>query len=165
MDLTRSFAVDSVEGRLAETISQLTRGWMRLARERSRGLGLSFPQMMVLAAVEREGEMPASRWAELMGASPSATTSLLDGLEAEGYLRRAHDSADRRQVLVSLTPKGRRLTTQIRAEFMERWRALCQDIPRPRLESTTAVLEELIRGLDAPVAAVASTPRRARRRP
>lgn len=165
MDVTRSFAVDTVEGRLAETISQLTRGWMRLARERSRELGLSFPQMMVLAAVEREGGMPATRWAELMGASPSATTSLLDGLESEGYLRRTHDAADRRQVLVSLTPKGRRLTTQIRSEFMERWSSLCRDIPPSRLESTTGVLQQLIRGLEAPSAAVPRTPRANRRRP
>lgn len=138
---------DALEVQLAETISQLTRGWMRYAREHARDLELTFPQLMVLGQLQREGRMPATHWAEMMGASPSAMTSLIDGLEAEGLVRRTHSLLDRRQVLVAITPRGRRLTDQLRADFMGLWKALCSDIPPARIESANSVLQELVRGL------------------
>ncbi len=139
----------SAETRLAEAVSQLTRGWMRLARERARTLGLSFPQMMILGFVHRGGRVPASRWVEMMGASPSATTSLLDGLEKMGLLRRAHGSKDRRQVLVALTPKGERLMRQIQADFLRQWKQVCEQIVTERLESASQDLEQISQELDA----------------
>lgn len=142
-------ARSSAETRLAEAVSQLTHGWMRLARERARTLDLSFPQMMILGFVHRSGRVPASRWVEMMGASPSATTSLLDGLENMGLLRRAHGMRDRRQVLVALTPKGERLMRQIRTDFMRQWRLVCEQITTERLESASQDLERISYELDA----------------
>jgi DNA-binding MarR family transcriptional regulator len=40
------------------------------------------------------------------GLSSAATTTLIDRLEAKGFVRRVGDPADRRRVLVEMTPEG-----------------------------------------------------------
>ena len=40
------------------------------------------------------------------GLSSAATTTLIDRLEAKGYVRRVLDPSDRRRVLVEMTPEG-----------------------------------------------------------
>lgn len=129
--------------KLSETVSRLTRGMMRLAREHARDVGLSLPQLFLLRGLREEGRIPVSRWVDIMGVSPSAATSLLDGLEEQGYVQRTHDAKDRRQVLVSLTPKGRRLSEQVQAEFRRKWRSLCDEIPAGELEVAAATLERI----------------------
>jgi DNA-binding MarR family transcriptional regulator len=61
----------------------------------------------------RRGGVPYQASAtELAGAlslSPAAMTKRLDNLEAGGLLRRSHDNADRRRVLITLTDAGLRV--------------------------------------------------------
>jgi DNA-binding MarR family transcriptional regulator len=54
-----------------------------------------------------DGPMSAGALAQATGLSSAATTTLLDRLEAGGYVRRARDSHDRRRVLIDLTASGR----------------------------------------------------------
>lgn len=138
--------------RLSETVGRVARGWIRIGREEARGLGLSLPQLFLLRGVRELGPFPATRWADLIGSSPSALTGLLDGLEDGGYVQRTHDEADRRQVLISLTPKGRTLADRLKAEFQARWRTYCSGIPPPRLDAAADVLG-LILARMGPVAA------------
>ncbi len=51
--------------------------------------------------------------AERSGMSPSAITTVLDRLERAGYARRVRDSANRRLVLVALTPLFAKLIEEI----------------------------------------------------
>jgi DNA-binding MarR family transcriptional regulator len=134
----------SAEERLAETVSGLVRTWMRWGREEGRTLGLSFPQLTLLHKLQMVDSLPITRWAEMIGCSPSAITGLIDGLEAEGYLRREHGEADRRQVLISLTPKGREVSERLQASFRERWIEICKGVPRDRIESATRTLETIL---------------------
>jgi DNA-binding MarR family transcriptional regulator len=53
------------------------------------------------------------RLAEAAGLTPSTITSVLDRLEAAGYVRRVREPANRRQVLLELTPAFARLTEEI----------------------------------------------------
>lgn len=52
------------------------------------------------------GAMSAGELAEATGLSSAATTSLLDRLEAKGFVQRQGDPGDRRKVLVALTDDG-----------------------------------------------------------
>jgi DNA-binding MarR family transcriptional regulator len=54
-----------------------------------------------------DGPRTAGKLAEGIGLSPAATTTLIDRLEARGYVRRVRDPADRRRVLVELTEQAR----------------------------------------------------------
>ena len=57
-----------------------------------------------------EGPMSARRLSEAVGLSTAATTSMIDRLEAKGFVRRARSETDRRQVYVELTDDGRART-------------------------------------------------------
>jgi DNA-binding MarR family transcriptional regulator len=138
------------EQRLSDTVSRLTRGMMRLAREEARQLGLSLPQLFLLGGLKDTGKIPASRWVEMMGISPSATTSLLDGLQTEGLIVRSDDPTDRRKVMISLTPKGRRVADRLKEEYHRRWLTLCDDIPPGELDSAAATLEKILARLRLP---------------
>lgn len=50
----------------------------------------------------------ATELATALDLSPAAMTKRLDNLEQDGYLRRSHDDADRRRVLITLTEAGMR---------------------------------------------------------
>jgi len=59
--------------------------------------------------LDREGPLTAGRLAKLAHLSPGAMTTLLDRIERAGFAKRRRDTEDRRQVLVEVTPKLRRM--------------------------------------------------------
>ena len=138
--------------RLAEGVSRLARGWMRLGREGARNLGLSAPQLFLLNGLREMGSVPVLRWVDEMGASPSAMTGLLDGLESAGFVSRSHGVEDRRQVLVSLTPSGRRLADRLQSEFRVRWKQYCEGIPGRDLDRVSETLERITSRMASPSA-------------
>jgi DNA-binding MarR family transcriptional regulator len=70
-------------------------------------LGLNRTDMRCLDVLDRQGAQPAGRLAEATGLTTGAITAVLDRLERAGHVRRARDTADRRRVLVELTPDTR----------------------------------------------------------
>lgn len=66
---------------------------------------LTLPQYRVLVFLVPRGR-PASHVAGLLGVTPSTVTSVVDGLVARGLVERSSDPADRRRVVLSLTPSG-----------------------------------------------------------
>ncbi len=69
-----------------------------------RKLGVNRTDLRCVNIVQNLGPMPAGRLAQLSGLTTAAVTSVLDRLERAGYARRLRDQADRRQVIVELTP-------------------------------------------------------------
>ncbi len=139
---------DSPEERLAANVARLTRGWFKLGREDARQLGLSPPKVFLLLGLEEDGPVPATRWAERTGATPPAMSALLDGLEEDGYITRTHARTDRRQVLIALSPKGRKLAETLRARFRARWRSFCAGIPDSRLQAAAVTMGRIAARMD-----------------
>jgi DNA-binding MarR family transcriptional regulator len=74
--------------------------------------GLQWWQYDALSALRRQGppfRLPATQLAEATMLTSGAMTNRIDRLEESGLVRRLRDRADRRKVLVELTPKGVRL--------------------------------------------------------
>jgi DNA-binding MarR family transcriptional regulator len=71
-------------------------------------LGIHGTAYRCLDILDQEGPMTAGQLAQRARLSPAATTTLLDRLEEKGYARRTRDTADRRRVLVEVTPEIRR---------------------------------------------------------
>lgn len=68
-------------------------------------LGVNRTDARCLDIVQNEGgSITAGRLAELSGLTTAAVTTVVDRLEARGYVRRLPDPVDRRRVLVELTP-------------------------------------------------------------
>jgi DNA-binding MarR family transcriptional regulator len=78
---------------------------------------LSIPQYTLLGFLAAESGVPMGNLAKRMGHATSATTGLVDRLEAAGLVRRQSVQGDRRQKLVEITPKGRDLVGKMQAEL------------------------------------------------
>ena len=71
-------------------------------------LGLSIAKLGVLTHLAEHGEaLPLSQLAARQSCVRSNMTQLVDRLEADGFVRRVDDPADRRSVLAELTALGR----------------------------------------------------------
>jgi DNA-binding MarR family transcriptional regulator len=73
-------------------------------------LGLSLPKLAALRVLRDAGESLAlGQLAERLSCVKSNITQLVDRLEADGFVSRAHDPDDRRSRLAVLTDAGRRV--------------------------------------------------------
>ena len=83
--------------------------------ERVLRLGISMAQLHILYTLQRNGEMPMSRLAELLNVSLSNATGLIDRIEERGYVERTRVPEDRRVVKIRVTAEGSRMLDEIDA--------------------------------------------------
>jgi len=80
----------------------------------ARRYGLSHAALNALAVIEgAAGPLPAGEITAQMHISTTTMTSILDTLERRGYVRRQPDPADRRRVLVDITPEAQALLDHV----------------------------------------------------
>jgi MarR family transcriptional regulator for hemolysin len=97
--------------RLARTARAVTQAFERAMAEE--GGSASAWQVLLLV---RSGQWGAqSRMAEAMGITGATLTHHLNGLEAQGLVRRWREPGNRRVQLVELTPEGEALFDRLRA--------------------------------------------------
>ena len=103
-------AADDRRGQMTEIIAEL-QGSMRLLRCAATGRlmkqGVSMTQLHVLWIIDEHGELPMSGVAELLDASVSNATGLIDRMVEHGLVERVRVADDRRIVLVRMAPDGR----------------------------------------------------------
>ena len=100
-----------VEG-IVDRIGGLNRRFHRAMDETLSEFNLDYSEHKLLGLLHREGEVYRSspgKLARVMELSSGAMTNRLDRMEEAGLLRRLPDPADRRGILVELTPEGKRL--------------------------------------------------------
>jgi DNA-binding MarR family transcriptional regulator len=71
--------------------------------------GLTYPQYLVLSALWEQDGLAVSAIADRLSLESSTITPLVKRLEAAEFLTRERNPMDERQVIVSLTAKGRSL--------------------------------------------------------
>lgn len=76
-------------------------------------LGMTVPQLAVLEALLHLGGLTQKQLGAKMLRSGGSVTSLIDGLERRGWVRRERGVEDRRVVHVHLTAKGRRRIEEV----------------------------------------------------
>ena len=70
-------------------------------------IGLTYPQYLVMMVLWERDAQPVNDIAKRLYLETNTVTPLLKRMEAEGFVKRSRSSADARQVIVSLTEKGR----------------------------------------------------------
>ncbi|MEJ7800373.1 MAG: MarR family winged helix-turn-helix transcriptional regulator [Ilumatobacter sp.] len=81
--------------------------------ERLADLGLTLSLASLLSYVADFGPVNQTRAAEHLGQGRAVTGTQIDRLQAEGWVERRPDAADRRVWLVAITPPGSELATAI----------------------------------------------------
>ena len=73
------------------------------------GLGITYPQYLVLSALWENDGQTITAIGDRLSLEPSTITPLVKRLEHAGFIARQRNPADERQVVVSLTDKGKAL--------------------------------------------------------
>jgi len=81
----------------------------KLYRRLLAGLGLTYPQYLVMLVLWEQDELTVSAIGERLYLDSATLTPLLKRMELAGLLARARAAGDERQVIVSLTQQGRAL--------------------------------------------------------
>jgi DNA-binding MarR family transcriptional regulator len=93
---------------LAERLRLAVRMMTRRARAMNGPDGPSPTEVSVLSWLEEKGALTPSALSAAHQVRPQTMGQTLDGLESRGWVERGPHPRDRRQVLISLTPAGRR---------------------------------------------------------
>ena len=129
----------------------------RLARELEQRLeavyrrhGLEPGWHDVLATLRRNGPPYQLRPSDFSGQlmlTSSGTTKRLDRLERAGLIERSADPADRRGVLITLTPAGLELIDRVTEAHLDNERELIGALSEPERDRLAALLRKLQVGL------------------
>lgn len=114
--------------------------WRPFLHER----GLTDQQWRVMRALREVDSIEIVELGKRCCIHPASLSRILPNLAAEGVISRRHNAADQRRVIVSLSPRGRRLTEKIVAEGERIYEDLARDIGQERLDHLYGRLEELI---------------------
>jgi DNA-binding MarR family transcriptional regulator len=108
-------AEDALKDRIIANFRETMLALKCIGSERMVKLGVSMTQVHVLSMLQRHGDLPMSRLAELIDVSLSNATGLIDRMEERGYVERVRVPDDRRVVIVRTTEGGRRVMDDMAA--------------------------------------------------
>jgi DNA-binding MarR family transcriptional regulator len=113
-------------------------GSERLVRQ-----GISMTQLHVMHLLDRHGEMPMSRLAEMLDVSLSNGTGLIDRVEERGFVERTRIPTDRRMVMVRLTPAGRQMLDEIETVREQVLRRVLDQLDTTQLTGVAKAMADL----------------------
>ncbi len=131
--------------------------WVTLARayatfnrhtiQQIRTFGLTQPQFGAIEALGHLGPMLIGDLSRKMLVSGGNMTCVIDNLEKEGLVVRAHSEEDRRAVIVSLTEKGRELFERMFPDHARHVAELASVLSEGEQEQLARLLKKLGRAL------------------
>lgn len=86
--------------------------------------------------------------AEKMNLSPSRITRIMDGLIKKGYMFREINNADRRNMVLSLSKRGKNLTTRLNNAFIEIHQDILNEIDEKQHAPLIIAVENLHLAID-----------------
>jgi len=111
-------------------------------------VGLTYPQYVTMLALWDAGDpLTVGEIGERLHLDSGTLTPVLKRLESAGYVARHRDDHDERRVLVSVTPAGRRLRSQVAEVPTRAWKGTGLDAEDAR--QLRRLLDQLLNGLDA----------------
>lgn len=131
------------EGLLAEQLLRLTRRVHRIQKRHleQRDPGITPAQSRLLRTLAHYGSPPRmADLAQRLEVVPRAVTTLVDGLETSGKVRRVPDPTSRRVTRIELTEDGRRTLGEVRAAR----RSAVEEILAPLSDEQRATLGGLL---------------------
>ena len=106
--------------------------------------GLTFPryEALMLLLFSRNGSLPLGKIGDRLQVHATSVTSIIDGLEADGFVRRVPHESDRRTILAEITRTGRSAARNATAT-LNRAGFFTTPLTRPELEGLSATIAKL----------------------
>jgi DNA-binding MarR family transcriptional regulator len=141
-------AAEAAIAGLGRTVGSLRcAGSQRLLR-----LGISMTHFHVLTLLRHHDAMPMGRLADILDASVSSATGIIDRMEERGLVERVRVPDDRRVVLVRPTEAGLDLVDEAELVRSDVMRATLARLSTDELERLTLALADLGSALEAELA-------------
>jgi DNA-binding MarR family transcriptional regulator len=132
-------AVEAVLADLGRAVGSLRcAGSQRLVR-----LGISMTHFHVLTLLRHHDAMPMGRLAEILDASMSSATGIIDRMEERGLVERVRVADDRRVVMVRPTQTGLDLVDEAELVKSDVMAAALARLPADRLDRMAAAVSDL----------------------
>jgi DNA-binding MarR family transcriptional regulator len=144
--LTNGLEMPQTGGDFREGIRLLAR-LARVAEQTCQSTGISLPQYRLLVSAA-DGPQRASELAAAVGVSRPTLTSLVDGLEQAGLVRRVPVSTDRRGIQLELTAAGREATYRAERALSVRLLTLMNGEPQNVVPLVHGVVSDIGAALD-----------------
>jgi DNA-binding MarR family transcriptional regulator len=119
--------------------------------------GISMTQLHILHMLERHGQMPMSRLAEVLDVSVSNATGLVDRMEERGLVGRTRVPEDRRVVLVQVSAAGLAMLDDAETLSNDVLRRVLLRIDATQLGDIACAMKDLRVAVEAEVSDPAST--------
>lgn len=108
-----------------------------------RPLNVSAAGGLVLGVLRDRGPMSPSELGERLIVTRATVTGLLDSLERRGFVRRAPNPADRRRLLVEITPAGLDVVQQVRTTVHRAEKTWLADLSEAELRTYIELLHRI----------------------
>jgi DNA-binding MarR family transcriptional regulator len=114
-----------------------------------RPLGVSAAGGLVLGLLRDNGALSPSDLGQRLIVTRATVTGVVDSLERRGYVRRTPNPADRRSLLVELTPGGRRVVQEVRTLIHRNEKAWMSQLSDTELRAYIELLHRVQEGVGA----------------
>lgn len=116
--------------------------------------GMTPERLSTLSVIDKNGPISVTALADREMVRPATMSRMVSALVDDGLVRRREDKADGRGVLVTVTPKGRRIYHRAHQQRLEQLSEALNALPPDQLaamKSLAIVLERLTALLDNPL--------------
>lgn len=141
---------------LADAFARFGPPFMHWMKAGLRDENLTFARMRLLWAIEAAGPQIMSELKDTLGVTARSVTSLVDGLEADGYVTRRPHPEDRRATVIELTPDGEEAMERVHRLHQARAAELFADLPDADQHALLRIMEDLVDTVQGRVAQEAS---------
>jgi DNA-binding MarR family transcriptional regulator len=141
------------DGALAEQLLRFTRRVHRIQKRHllACGLGVTPAQSRLLRTLAHYSSPPRmADLAERLEVVPRAVTTLVDGLEASGKVRRAPDPTNRRVIRIELTDDGRKALHELHSARRSAAQEILAPLTAEQRSQLGGLLDTLVDGGPAP---------------
>jgi DNA-binding MarR family transcriptional regulator len=132
---------------IARVFPAFDRAFARWAGSLLENSGVSTARARLLGALHCKGPQIMCGLSDELGVTARNVTTLVDGLESEGLVRRAPHPTDRRATVIELTPRGFAMADQMLGPFHEQVTQLFRDLPKADQRELLRLMETLLAGL------------------
>ena len=107
--------------------------------------GLTYPQYLVLLVLWEKDDQPVNDIAKRLHLETNTVTPLLQRMEKQGLLTRAKGTKDARQMIVTLTQKGKGLQEQLcEVPLAVAGAVVCDSVNRETVPELYRMLDDII---------------------
>lgn len=139
-----------LERELVAVFAAFGPAYRRWIGAQARGDGMTYPRMRVLEVLSGRGPTIMCVLGDELCVTARGVTSLVDGLEAEGLVRRQPHPTDRRATLVDLTDAGREWVQERSEAHAEHSAALFAQLDPDDQRTLLRIVRELTKALATP---------------